>query len=66
MQVVFQLPDTIKTETKLTTQLIEEGIDVHFEDEPTLIKNEFLEDEGTLIVYTPAIPDDHLELTFFP
>ncbi len=54
-----------KTETKLTTQLIEEGIDVHFEDEPTLIKNEFLEDEGTLVVYTPAIPDDHVELTFF-
>ncbi|MEP1095930.1 MAG: UDP-N-acetylmuramate--L-alanine ligase [Cyclobacteriaceae bacterium] len=54
-----------KTETELTTQLIEEGIDVHFEDEPTLIKNEFLEEKGTLVVYTPAVPDDHQELTFF-
>ncbi|MEP5612292.1 MAG: UDP-N-acetylmuramate--L-alanine ligase [Cyclobacteriaceae bacterium] len=54
-----------KTETELTTQLIEEGIDVHFEDEPTLIKNEFLEEKGTLVVYTPAVPDDHQELAFF-
>jgi len=54
-----------KTETELTTKLIEEGIDVHFEDEPTLIRDEFLEEKGTLVVYTPAMPDDHQELTFF-
>lgn len=54
-----------KTESKLTSQLIEEGIDVHFDDEPTLIKNEFLEEKGTLVVYTPAVPEDHLELAFF-
>jgi UDP-N-acetylmuramate--alanine ligase len=54
-----------KTETKLTSQLIDEGIDIHFEDELTLIKDEFLNEEGTLIVYTPAIPEDHTELTFF-
>ncbi len=54
-----------KTRTDLTTELIDEGIDIHFEDEPTLIKNEFLEEKGTLIVYTPAVPADHQELTFF-
>ena len=54
-----------KPKRDLTSALIEEGIDIHFEDELTLIKNEFLEEEGTLICYTPAIPEDHTELTFF-
>lgn len=54
-----------KTETALTEKLIEEGISVHYDDELTLIGNEFLEEKGTLIVYTPAIPEDHKGLTFF-
>lgn len=54
-----------KTETKLTKELIEEGIPVHYEDELSLIDNQFLEEEGTLVVYTPAVPADHKELTFF-
>ncbi len=54
-----------KTETDLTKTLIDEGIAVHYEDELSLIDNEFLNEEGTLIVYTPAIPEEHTELTFF-
>lgn len=54
-----------KTETELTKKLVEEGIAVQYDDELSLIGNEFLEEEGTLIVYTPAIPEDHKGLTFF-
>ncbi|WP_424963714.1 UDP-N-acetylmuramate--L-alanine ligase [Ekhidna sp.] len=54
-----------KTESELTKKLIEEGIDVHYEDQLDLIDDRFLEKEGTLIVYTPAIPQDHIELNYF-
>lgn len=54
-----------KTETILTKKLVEEEITVHYDDELSLIGNDFLEVEGTLIVYTPAIPEDHKGLTFF-
>ena len=54
-----------KTESDLTKKLIEEGIEIHYEDRLHLIPNAFLEKEGTLIVYTPAIPDAHIELNYF-
>lgn len=54
-----------KTPSDLTKTLIEEGIGVHYDDNLEHIPNDFLETEGTLIVYTPAIPDDHLELNYF-
>ena len=54
-----------KTPSQLTNKLIEEGADIHFEDNVNLIKPEFLEKETTLVVYTPAIPEDHTELSFF-
>lgn len=51
-----------KTDTPLTLKLIEEGIDIHFEDNPNLIDKEILEDQAkSLIIYTPAIPPDHRE-----
>lgn len=54
-----------KTESELTKELEEEGMNIHYRDEPSLIANEFLKTEGTLVVYTPAVPNDHHELTFF-
>jgi len=49
-----------RTETNLTTQLIKEGIDIHFDDEVTAIPASFLEDKAnTLVIYTPAIPKTH-------
>ncbi|WP_421764746.1 UDP-N-acetylmuramate--L-alanine ligase [Ekhidna sp.] len=54
-----------KTESALTKQLVDEDIEVHYEDQLDLIPDTFLEKEGNLIVYTPAIPSDHLELTYF-
>ena len=55
-----------KTPTKLTNELISEGIDIHFEDDINLIKSEIKNQKSeTLIVYTPAIPNDHKELNYF-
>jgi UDP-N-acetylmuramate--alanine ligase len=49
-----------KTETKLTSQLQAEGIDIHFEDDINLAPK-----DAELIVYTPAVPDDHSEYRYF-
>ena len=54
-----------KTESDLTKTLVSEGIGVHYEDALEQIPNEFLETEGTLVVYTPAIPKDHIEFNYF-
>lgn len=55
-----------KTPTKLTDELIAEGIDIHFEDNTNLIQSVICNlQSATLIVYTPAIPSDHSELNYF-
>jgi UDP-N-acetylmuramate--alanine ligase len=48
-----------RTPTPLTHQLIEEGIPVHFEDNPGLVP-----DHPDLVIYTPALPKDNKELQF--
>lgn len=53
-----------RTETSLTKKLFEEGIPIHYNDDPHLIDKEILEDKvHSLIVYTPAIPSDHRDST---
>ncbi len=58
-----------KTPTKLTDELIAEGIDIHFDDNirliPVSIKQLPYAIENILIVYTPAIPKEHSELVYF-
>ena len=54
-----------RTSTKLTGELIAEGIDITFEDDLDTIPNEFLKKEETLVVFTPAIPKDHQQLSYF-
>jgi len=55
-----------RTQTPLTLELEGEGIDIHYVDEVNLIPREFRNNtEGTLIVYTPAVPKNHNELRFF-
>ncbi|SFC80006.1 UDP-N-acetylmuramate--alanine ligase [Flexibacter flexilis DSM 6793] len=55
-----------KTPTPLTDQLQSEGIKVHFEDNIKLIDQAILGNPlQTLVVYTPAIPPTHTELTYF-
>ncbi len=55
-----------KTPTKLTDQLIAEGIEIHFEDDINKIQSVIRNSPSeTLIVYTPAIPANHSELNYF-
>ncbi|MEW7277148.1 UDP-N-acetylmuramate--L-alanine ligase [Aquimarina sp. 2201CG1-2-11] len=53
-----------KTPSQITTDLSAIDVAVHFEDNVTLIPQEFLNPEETMVVYTPAIPKNHKELTF--
>ncbi|MEJ0083816.1 MAG: hypothetical protein WDM78_23380 [Puia sp.] len=50
-----------KTETPLTKALTEEGISVSYVDDPKAIPKDV-----QLIVFTPAIPKDHLGLELLP
>jgi len=54
-----------RTATPLTQKLIEEGAKIHYEDDVNLIPACCKQESQTLVIYTPAIPDDHKELTFF-
>ena len=54
-----------KTSTKITASLQDLGIVIQFEENVATISNSFKEKEDTLIVYTPAIPNEHIELTYF-
>ena len=54
-----------RTRTHLTDQLAAEGADIHYEDDVRLIPAEFLDPARTIVVYTPAVPHDHGEYTYF-
>ena len=54
-----------RTPSDLTEQLRKEGALVHYEDNVDLIPASCREKASTLVVYTPAIPAEHTELTFF-
>ncbi len=54
-----------KTPTEITDALGSLGIDVHFDDAIDNVSGDFLNPENTLVVYTPAIPNNHKELTYF-
>ena len=54
-----------RTPSELTEKLIEEGALIHYEEDTSLIPSDFKDAASTLIVYTPAIPDTHKELTYF-
>lgn len=53
-----------KTPTDLTNKLESEGIDIHFDDNVESIPTNASID-NTLVIYTPAIPKDHSELSYF-
>ena len=48
-----------RTESPLTRQLVEEGIAVHYTDDPALVP-----DKIDLVVYTPAVPADTAEFRY--
>jgi len=49
-----------RTETQLTRQLVSEGIAIHYEEDISLIPP-----HPDLVVYTPAVPNDHRELVYY-
>lgn len=53
-----------KTPTTLTKELIESGIEIHFEDNIDLIPKNFYV-ENTLVIITPAVPKIHSEWNYF-
>lgn len=54
-----------RSETNLTKDLVAEGAMIHYFDDVSLIPAGFKDKENTLVVYTPALPDDSAELSFF-
>ena len=54
-----------RTPSELTARLIEEGAAIHYEEDITLIPEWCKNPATTLVVYTPAIPDEHAELVYF-
>ena len=54
-----------KTPSTLTMQLEKEGALIHYEENIDEIPHSCKNQSHTLVVYTPAIPEDHKELLFF-
>ena len=54
-----------KTPSDLTRQLSREGAALHYMDNVYLIPYDFTDPAKTLVVYTPAVPEDHSELCYF-
>ncbi len=54
-----------KTPSEITKSLEDLGIVIHFEDDIKSINKKYLIPENTLVVYTPAIPNTHSELSYF-
>ena len=50
--------------TKITKSLQQMEIEVHFEDSVDLIPSAFKNNQDTIVVYTPAIPKNNLELNY--
>ena len=54
-----------RTPSELTARLIKEGVDIHYEEDVTLIPDYCRNPKTTLVVYSAAIPETHQELTYF-
>lgn len=53
------------TKTPLTEKLEEEGINIHYKDNISLVPVKFMDRDKTVVIYTPAVPDDMSEKVFF-
>jgi UDP-N-acetylmuramate--alanine ligase len=54
-----------KTPSELTRQLEKEGMLIHYEENVEEIPHACKQKDSCLIIYTPAIPEEHLELNYF-
>jgi UDP-N-acetylmuramate--alanine ligase len=51
--------------TKLTEELEREGADIHYNEQPEMVKTVYQIPGETLVIYTPAVPVGHAELEYF-
>lgn len=59
----FQVAGYDRVPSTITEALIEEGISVHYEDNPSLIPDHFTTNlSRLLVIYTPAVPSSHKEM----
>lgn len=61
----FEVAGYDATETQLTKDLEKEGIDIHYHNKVGRIPTMAYQKAQTLVVFTPAIPEDNVELQFF-
>jgi len=54
-----------RTPSRLTAELEAEGAAIHYEDDMRAVPAPFLDPRDTMVVYTPAVPQDHSELCYF-
>ena len=54
-----------KTPSNLTKQLEREGMLLHYEENLDEVPHACKKPQSTLVIYTPAIPEEHKELTWF-
>ena len=54
-----------KTPSPLTEELIKEGAQIVYDENPRLIPSDFKDPKNTLIVYTPAVPESHAGMIWF-
>ena len=54
-----------KTSSPLTKELIKEGAQIVYDENPELIPPDFRNPENTLVVYTPAVPESHAGMIWF-
>lgn len=61
----YQVAGYDKNPSSLTDALMEEGINIHFDDNVKRVPDAFKQKEHTVVVYTPAVPDNMWELNYF-
>jgi len=54
-----------RTPSQLTAELEAEGAAIHYEDDMASVPAAFRDKSTTVVVYTPAVPAEHSELTWF-
>lgn len=54
-----------RTPTPLTETLIAEGAQIHYEENVDLIPEACKDKESTLVIYTPAVPQEHEVIVYF-
>ncbi|WP_311441514.1 UDP-N-acetylmuramate--L-alanine ligase [Hoylesella enoeca] len=54
-----------RTPTPLTRELVQEGMQIHYDEDVEAIPEACKDVQSCLVIYTPAVPETHKELAFF-